>query len=144
MFNLIFSSRAFRALSHDDLFLLLSQSRNNNQHLDITGVLLYSHNMFIQLIEGDKDVVLELYEKIKNDVRHRNVKLELTAKVEERIFPDWSMGFYEADETEKHNIPGFTRFLEFGFDISPLCKGGNNSLRPLLDFKQKAILENHI
>ena len=139
MFSLVFSSRAFRSLNHDDLFLLLAQSRKNNQSHNITGVLLYSHSRFIQLIEGEKDDVLELYSKIKNDIRHKEIRLILTDDIEERIFSDWSMGFSDADETEKHNIPGYSRFLETDFNTKPLYVGNNCALDLLFEFKQNAV-----
>jgi Sensors of blue-light using FAD len=142
MFNLVFSSQAYRTMSHYDLFLLLTQSRKNNQRLNITGVLLYNCDRFIQLIEGEKDVVLQLFSKIKTDIRHKDITLVLAHDIKERRFLDWSMGFSEADEVEKYNIPGYSRFLENDFDISPLYMDANNALHPLLDFKQNALLNN--
>jgi len=139
MFNLVFSSKAFRPLTHDDLFLLLSQSRKNNRSLNISGMLLYNHNRFIQTMEGERDVVVNLYSKIRNDMRHKEVKIELENEIEERLFSDWSMSFFDADETEKYNIPGFSRFLENDFGVDPLYKSENHALDLLLDFKQSAL-----
>ena len=87
---------------------------------------------------------MELYTKIKNDIRHNKIKLELSNDVVKRNFPDWSMGFFDADESEKYNIPGFSRFLETGFEISPLHNdnNNNNTLNLLLDFKRLANLQN--
>lgn len=45
------------------------------------------------MLEGDKEDVVGLYEKIKGDYRHKNVKTLLEAETEERRFPSWSMAF---------------------------------------------------
>ncbi len=89
MFNLLFSSNSFRTLSHDDLFLLLSQSRKNNQKLNVTGILLYSCRRFVQLLEGEEQVVQELYSKIKTDIRHKDIQLEFSNAGDWRKFQQW-------------------------------------------------------
>ena len=85
---------------------------------------------------------MKLYAKIKNDIRHSEIKLELSNEVVERNFPGWSMGFFDADESEKYNIPGFSRFLETDIEINPVHNDNNNALNLLLDFKRLANLQN--
>lgn len=71
---------------------ILEASNRKNGELDITGVLLYSKNKFIQVLEGDYDQIYELYTKIKEDERHTNVMMISTRPIEERFFPSWQMG----------------------------------------------------
>jgi hypothetical protein len=59
--------------SDEEIQKILESSNRNNGKLDITSVLLYSRNKFLQVLEGEKDLILELYNKIKLDERHKNV-----------------------------------------------------------------------
>ncbi|WP_339658379.1 BLUF domain-containing protein [uncultured Polaribacter sp.] len=78
---------------------ILSKSREFNSHKNITGCLLFRNNVFLQLLEGKKEDVQNLYSSIKKDNRHSNVTLIIEQDVEERMFPDWSMAFYESTNT---------------------------------------------
>jgi hypothetical protein len=49
----------------------LEQSRENNLRLDVTGMLLYKGGNFMQMLEGEKDAVLGLYEAKKRTVDTR-------------------------------------------------------------------------
>ena len=63
-------------------------------------MLIHTDNKFIQVIEGDKDTVIRLYEKVRNDPRHSNVSLRFLGEVTERSFPDWHMGYKEIDSNK--------------------------------------------
>ena len=57
---------------------------------DITGMLLVQQDSFLQILEGEKSRVTELFEQIKLDPRHTNVRL-LKTSTENRAFEHWSM-----------------------------------------------------
>ncbi len=111
MFTLVYVSTEMDHLSTHDLTLLLKQSREKNAHLEVTGMLLYKDGNFMQLLEGEKSVVLALYETIRNDRRHRNVITLYDNEVSVRHFSNWSMGFGNLNEEEAKKIPGYTPFL---------------------------------
>jgi hypothetical protein len=72
---------------------ILTVSRKNNALLDITGILVYRDGVFIQLLEGDKKSISELYtSKITKDRRHKDCRILLDLDDQTRIFPHWSMG----------------------------------------------------
>ncbi len=52
--------------------LLDKTAQYNNKH-DIRGVFLYAEGNFFQILEGEKDLVEELFEEIKKDDRHKNI-----------------------------------------------------------------------
>ncbi len=52
--------------------LLNDTSFYNNKH-DIRGVLLYSEGKFFEVLEGDKKIVMDLYDHIQKDSRHHNI-----------------------------------------------------------------------
>ncbi len=71
---------------------ILMSCEKNNPSLEITGVLLYSDTKFIQLVEGESKVIMELYDKIKLDSRHKNVMMISYGPLKEKSFPSWHMG----------------------------------------------------
>ncbi len=95
---LIYVSSAARPMTAPELIELLEQSRDKNARLDITGMLLYKNGNFMQMLEGERDVVHDLYATICADERHFDVYTIVARDVEARSFPDWSMGFSDMNE----------------------------------------------
>jgi hypothetical protein len=75
---------------------LLEQSRQHNGAHDITGLLVYRDQAFVQVLEGERSVVEALYAKIAVDPRHEDVVLITSEQQVKRNFPDWSMGFHDS------------------------------------------------
>lgn len=96
--QLIYSSQASRPLSQDAFKEILASAEANNRALSITGLLLYSQGHFIQVIEGKRSNVRQLYDRIRRDDRHREIEQLLMHSVEERQFVSWRMGFIEIDQ----------------------------------------------
>lgn len=72
-FQLVYCSKANQHFTSADLLALLEQSKDYNASKNITGLLLYKDKSFIQLLEGDKKEILDLYREIEKDTRHRQV-----------------------------------------------------------------------
>jgi hypothetical protein len=49
--SIVYSSSAVKPFSEEELVALLQQSRQNNERLAITGMLLYKDLGFMQVIE---------------------------------------------------------------------------------------------
>lgn len=97
VFQMMYVSGVVGALGHQDVEDILETSRAKNAARGITGVLIYSGDMFLQVLEGDRDAVRALARRIETDPRHRNfmVLAELTAQ--NRAFQSWAMGFRRID-----------------------------------------------
>ena len=93
MFHLVYVSVAETPFSDAALSSLLVQARHSNVHLDITGLLLYRPDAFMQLLEGEEKVVRNLYASIRRDVRHHDAVMLVASSIQIRQFPDWTMGF---------------------------------------------------
>lgn len=115
MLSLIYASTATKLFTQQELVELLETSQKNNVKTDITGMLLYRGGNFIQVIEGEPDAVLELYEIIKEDPRHKDVTLLSKDPIKNRQFPNWSMGFRNIDQMTVAELQGFTDFLSDEF-----------------------------
>jgi len=73
LYQFIFASAATRALGVDDLLMMLEKSRADNKKHEVTGALLYLSDMFLQVLEGPKDDILQLYDLIQKDDRNKNI-----------------------------------------------------------------------
>ena len=90
--RLMYASRAAHAVDQEELLAILKKSRANNPKAGITGVLCFSEGIFIQVLEGGRDAVNRLYNRIATDSRHTDVVLLNYEEIAERRFAGWSMG----------------------------------------------------
>lgn len=93
MKQLIYMSRANRDFSNSELDELLNLARQRNTDRGVTGMLVYASRAFLQVLEGPPSKVDDLYRKVYNDTRHRNVLILKELTVSTRCFPNWTMGF---------------------------------------------------
>jgi hypothetical protein len=118
MIELVYYSQANANLSSEDVSIILKNSRQFNSENNITGCLLYYNNEFLQILEGEKKNVLDLFAVIKKDKRHSNVLVLGEDKKDKRIFSDWHMAFHKFDshaEEENHfrsNIVAFSEMAD--------------------------------
>lgn len=90
--RLLYASRATAPLIASVQDSILEQSRARNPKLGITGILCYSDDLFIQVLEGGRDEVCELYNTIVRDDRHQHVRILSFEEIRERRFGGWTMG----------------------------------------------------
>jgi hypothetical protein len=90
--RLLYASRATTPLVESVQDSILEQSRSHNPALGITGILCFSDNVFIQVLEGGRDEVCELYNTIVRDGRHQHVRILSFEEIRERRFGSWTMG----------------------------------------------------
>jgi Sensors of blue-light using FAD len=81
-----------------DLKQILTSAIRNNSERGVAGGLVFNRNHFLQVLEGDRATVTELFAHISEDPRHRHVVLVEVKPVSERLFGAWSMGY--AGKTE--------------------------------------------
>ena len=107
MIHIVYMSRAVRPLSDQDLQQLLAQCRHDNAQRNVTGVLFYSHGHIAQLIEGEREILEPLFEKISLDGRHSNVVKLVDKPIGVRSFSDWSMAFHPLEASGFEALQGF-------------------------------------
>ncbi len=108
---LVYISVASHPFSEPELVELLRTSRSLNEQSDITGMLLYNDERFMQVLEGGEEEVKATFARISNDSRHQNVITLLEGEQPERDFPQWWMGFKVIDAETVKALPGFHTFL---------------------------------
>ena len=136
MFFLVYVSAAETWFSDTELHALLQASRARNQHLGITGLLLYKDGNFMQALEGDELAVRALHTTIKADRRHHGVVTLDSGHQASRQFAQWSMGFFDL-RSEPAALPtGYSNFMDLPLG-DPVFQGQPGPCHELLQlFKQ--------
>jgi len=84
------------ALEHESLHnieALYEKAKANNFKNNITGILIYKNQNFLQVLEGDSKTVDSTFAKIAYDARHHNIFKVINTSIEGRIFEDYNFGF---------------------------------------------------
>lgn len=87
--QLVYVSNRKPSCTPAEIEKILQACKKNNPPLNITGVLLYSDTKFIQLVEGESKVIMDLYDKIKLDSRHSNPMMIAYGPIATKAFPSW-------------------------------------------------------
>lgn len=93
LIEIVYSSETPEPLGGDAVRALLDHARRKNTEWGVTGLLCYDHNQFLQIIEGEMDVIMDLFHSIQNDPRHTNLKILHEGDIEARAFTDWKMAY---------------------------------------------------
>jgi hypothetical protein len=99
-YRLVYSSEAAPDLAPAELEGMLAESRIRNKAHGITGVLVFVDGAFLQILEGEKNDVVDLMSRIDRDPRHRGVKVFYEQDVDERAFDSWSMAYLSPSAPE--------------------------------------------
>jgi hypothetical protein len=122
--RLLYASRAAASLTASVMDHILEQSRTNNPAKGITGLLCYSDDLFIQLLEGGRDEVCELFNAIVRDPRHVEVRLLSYEEIAERRFGGWTMGHVNVG---KVNASLLLKYAERA-ELNPFACSGHASM----------------
>ena len=90
--RLLYASRAAAPITTPVVDSILEKSRKNNARHGITGMLCFSEDIFLQVLEGGRDEVCELFNTIVRDPRHVGLRILSYEEIAERRFGGWTMG----------------------------------------------------
>ena len=133
LYEIIYVSLASRDMRPEDLAQLLDKARAHNAEQGITGMMVYHRRQFIQLLEGERDAVQSLYDRIAGDVRHQQLRKIWDGPIRERGFSDWGMAFVAPDELDLRCKPGYQHLLDQGLRLAPGDSTGKMMMLSLRD-----------
>lgn len=114
--TLTYTSCATDLFDFSALEAFLEKCRARNKELGITGMLLLKRRSFMQVIEGSKASIAELFEEsICKDPRHQSISVLDRREIQERRFASWTMGFGDAERLSPEDSREFNRFFNDGF-----------------------------
>jgi hypothetical protein len=128
--NLLTDSPAALA---EGIAAILASARRTNARLGVTGALMFNAGCFAQVLEGPRDAVAQVFERIRRDPRHDDVTLLAFGPEPERAFEHWSMAFIGASH---HAAERFAPVAEAsGFDPARMTGDA------LYDYMHRLMLE---
>ncbi len=88
--------RLIYASSHDNVSFetideILTVSRSNNARDHISGALIVSDRYFLQVLEGSRAKIAQLFTSIMKDPRHKEIVIVSAHDKVQRLFSEWSM-----------------------------------------------------
>ncbi len=100
-----------------------------NAEMKLTGVLFFSDNNFLQILEGDFDTVGGLFDKIEKDNMHHDVIKIIDEDETKRMFDNYFFGFLTVTSSEDKQWMNF--FLE------KECESQNKSQKVVVELMKK-------
>lgn len=116
--RLIYVSEPVGPVSKDSLGAIHHTARLANSLRDLTGMLVFDHQHYLQAIEGPRETVSQLLSNIMADKRHTHVVVISFQEISKRQFPEWSMSFVPAHLATKELLLRYTessRFTPYSF-----------------------------
>ena len=95
-YQTIYFSASSTPMQVDELEDILEQAQSNNSRNGITGALVYIDGSFLQILEGEKDRVQTLMQKISKDFRHETISVLHEGEIAAAAFSEWKMAYVSA------------------------------------------------
>lgn len=113
LYRIVYLSRASTVLDTAAIDALLADARRCNASMGITAALLYADDLLLQMIEGPKRAVLDLYERIARDTRHYHLRVVHQGPDEARMLPGCALAYEASWRTpELTQIVALARVLD--------------------------------
>ncbi|MEX0877071.1 MAG: BLUF domain-containing protein [Phycisphaerales bacterium] len=110
LYTIIYISTPTERFKQEDLEDIAATAQKFNREKTITGLLLYSGDHFMQVLEGDYADLTALFANIEKDPRHHHIEVLMGAPTPSRQFPAWSMGVVDISASDRLE-PGSMRAL---------------------------------
>ena len=93
LLELIYTSLAEPKNQTKDVEDILASSERNNKAISVTGLLLFDSERYIQILEGHREDVENLFAVIRQDSRHHSLELLHKGQITGRSFDNWRMAY---------------------------------------------------
>lgn len=118
---------------------ILDSARHHNHAHGVSGILVYGGGIFMQAIEGGRQVVSDLYGAIQRDARHKDVVLLHYEEILERRFGGWTMGLVDLDRVNASVLLKYSERAE----LNPYVMSGQVSMALLEELMATANIVGH-
>ena len=128
MRRITYASRALHDFDEEELLDLLVKARTTNQQHGVTGMLVYASRSFLQAFEGEDASVELVWDRIRLDPRHTDLRVLADGPVAGRSFGDWTMGFWHPEDVDlEERVPGYRAADGYPFVSSQLVAEGETA-----------------
>lgn len=114
---------------------ILRSSTLNNKVLGISGVLCQGTGLYMQVLEGERPVVNNMFYRIVADSRHHHIELLSMEEITQRKFDPWSMALVHLNANDpmvKMNHPEFNPYASTAKDAMHILEELVNSSWPIV------------
>ena len=129
LYHLVYHSVATTFLGEPELGQILARSRAWNLSHGLTGVLLFSAGSIMQVLEGSREEVQYIFDRISLDARHANVVKLADGPIARRQFEQWSMAFKVVEPEAYARLQGY---VDPTHGLPPPAAGADSSLYEVL------------
>ena len=154
MRQLLYVSNAARDIPASDLDDILTVARARNAERGLSGILIHVDGGFLQILEGARETVMQVYGCIAQDKRHSDPRVLVDREIEIPAFSAWSMGYEHLtgakdemagmfgivrEATAGHLSPGAGRVVAtmletfYRLEMGTALAGPKNIIRPYRD-----------
>lgn len=89
--------------------ILISAQAHNAAHA-VTGVLCQGQGLYLQVLEGERSAINQLYARILQDRRHHDVQMLAFEEIVARRYPDWAMAHVRLPDERALSLMGSPAF----------------------------------
>ncbi|HMN20277.1 MAG TPA: BLUF domain-containing protein [Ottowia sp.] len=136
--RLLYASRAVDTSPAAIQAILETARRHNHEH-GVTGILVYGGGIFMQAIEGGRQVISDLYGTIGRDPRHTDLLLLHYEEILERRFGGWTMGLVDVGRINASVLLKYSERAE----LDPYSVSGQVSMALLEELMATANILGH-
>ena len=137
--RLLYASRAVDTTPAAVDAICASAKQHNADH-GVTGVLVYGGGVFIQALEGGRQIISDLYGVIQRDARHKDVVLLHYEEITERRFGGWTMGLVDTSRINPSTLLKYSEQAE----LNPYAVSGRVSLALIEELMATASVVGHV
>ncbi len=142
LIRLIYSSKHTSDFQLHEALVIENTANKKNPLIGVTGMLFCNSEGYLQVLEGPRVNVSNLFLKISQDTRHKDPMLISVEDIQKRMFGVWAMRVIDSSTAEENVI----EFLKHKYDCQghkefPIMKDVSLSTMFLLDL-QTVLLSN--
>ena len=117
--ELIYYSRASKEMTEKEINEILATAHERNKDLCVSGILIYYNGYFVQLLEGNRVPVNQIFQCISNDERNENVTVMSVREIVHKSYKGWDMAYMGGSEMRsvKNSQEDFMPELYSAMDI---------------------------
>ncbi|MEX1665301.1 BLUF domain-containing protein [Zhongshania arctica] len=136
LYQLIYCSKRVISAEDDsgvtvDVEQLLIQARRNNELVDVSGLLYFGSEYYLQCLEGSPSAVNSVYNKIISDSRHSDIVLIDYRQIAKRAYSNWDMAYVK----ESSMTESLIKLYAGGSKFNPLDMSVESVMQLMQTFK---------
>ncbi|WP_370310290.1 BLUF domain-containing protein [Sphingobium abikonense] len=91
--QIMYISSATGPVSAMQCAAIARDAEDRNRVDGVTGLLLFNSKRFLQVLEGPRDAVERIYQRVARDARHNAIVKLRDMPIEAREFGEWGMAY---------------------------------------------------